>query len=34
VSALAVVQVAITVVVLTVGAKVFKIGVTGGDHGA
>jgi iron(III) transport system permease protein len=34
VSALAMVQVAITVVVLAVGAKVFKIGVTGGDHGA
>jgi iron(III) transport system permease protein len=32
VSALAVVQVAITVVVLTIGAKLFKIGVTGGDH--
>jgi iron(III) transport system permease protein len=34
VSALAMVQVAITVVVLAVGAKVFKIGVTGGDRGA
>ena len=34
VSALAMVQVAITVVVLAIGAKVFKIGVTGGDHGA
>lgn len=34
VSALAMVQVAVTVVVLAVGAKVFKIGVTGGEHGA
>ncbi|NUT54905.1 MAG: iron ABC transporter permease, partial [Thermoleophilia bacterium] len=34
VSALAMVQVVITVVVLTVGAKLFKIGVTGGEHGA
>jgi iron(III) transport system permease protein len=34
VSALAMVQVVITVVVLAVGAKAFKIGVTGGDHGA
>jgi iron(III) transport system permease protein len=34
VAALAMVQVAITVVVLAAGAKVFKIGVTGGDHGA
>ncbi|MBA3243874.1 MAG: iron ABC transporter permease [Actinobacteria bacterium] len=34
VSALAMVQVAITVVVLSIGAKLFKIGVTGGDHGA
>jgi hypothetical protein len=30
VAALAMVQVAITVVVLSVGAKVFKIGMTGG----
>ncbi len=34
VSALAMVQVVITVVVLSVGAKLFKIGVTGGEHGA
>lgn len=34
VSALAMVQVAITVAVLAAGAKVFKIGVTGDDHGA
>ena len=34
VSALAMVQVVITVVVLGVGAKVFRIGVTGGDHDA
>jgi iron(III) transport system permease protein len=34
VSALAMVQVVITVVVLSIGAKVFKIGVTGGEHGA
>ncbi|HXH89738.1 MAG TPA: iron ABC transporter permease [Gaiellaceae bacterium] len=34
VSALAMVQVVITVVVLSIGAKLFKIGVTGGDHGA
>jgi iron(III) transport system permease protein len=32
VSALAMVQVAVTVVVLAVGAKVFKINPTGGDH--
>jgi iron(III) transport system permease protein len=34
VSALAMVQVAITVLVLAVGSKVFKIGVTGGGHDA
>jgi hypothetical protein len=34
VSALALVQVVITVVVLTIGAKVFNIGVTRGEHGA
>ena len=34
VSALAMVQVVITVVVLSIGAKLFKIGVTGGEHGA
>ena len=34
VSALAMVQVVITVVVLAIGAKVFKVGVTGGEHGA
>jgi iron(III) transport system permease protein len=34
VSALAMVQVAVTVVVLGIGAKMFKIGVTGGEHGA
>jgi iron(III) transport system permease protein len=34
VSALAMVQVAITIVVLAVGSKVFKIGVTGGGHDA
>ncbi len=34
VSALAMVQVAITVVVLAIGAKVFRIGATGGEHGA
>jgi iron(III) transport system permease protein len=34
VAALAVVQVAITVVVLAVGGKVFKIGATAGGHGA
>ena len=34
VSALAMVQVVITVVVLSIGAKLFKIGVTGGDHDA
>lgn len=34
VAALAMVQVVITVVVLTIGAKVFKIGVAGGEHGA
>ncbi len=34
VSALAVVQVVITVVVLSIGARLFKIGVTGGEHGA
>jgi len=34
VSALAMVQVMITVVVLAIGARVFKIGVTGGEHGA
>ena len=34
VAALAMVQVLITVVVLSIGAKVFKIGVTGGDQGA
>ena len=34
VSALALVQVVITVVVLAVGAKVFKLGVAGGEHGA
>lgn len=34
VSALAMVQVVITVVVLTIGAKLFKIGVAGGEHGA
>lgn len=34
VAALAMVQVIITVVVLSVGAKLFKIGVTGGEHGA
>jgi len=34
VSALAMVQVVITVVVLAIGAKVFKIGVTGGERGA
>ncbi len=34
VAALAMVQVVITVVVLTIGAKLFRIGVTGGEHGA
>ena len=34
VAALAMVQVVITVVVLSIGAKLFKIGVTGGEHGA
>jgi iron(III) transport system permease protein len=34
VSALAMVQVVITVVVLAIGARLFKIGVTGGEHGA
>lgn len=34
VAALAMVQVLITVVVLSIGAKLFKIGVTGGEHGA
>ncbi len=34
VSALAMVQVVITVIVLSIGAKLFKIGVTGGEHGA
>jgi len=34
VSALAMVQVLITVVVLAIGAKIFKIGVAGGEHGA
>lgn len=34
VSALAMVQVVITVVVLSIGARLFKIGVTGGEHGA
>jgi len=34
VSALAMVQVVITVVVLSIGAKLFKIGVTGGEHDA
>ena len=34
VAALAMVQVIITVVVLSIGAKLFKIGVTGGEHGA
>lgn len=34
VAALAVVQVVITVVVLSIGARVFKIGLTGGEHGA
>jgi iron(III) transport system permease protein len=34
VSALAMVQVVITVVVLSIGARLFKIGVTGGAHGA
>ncbi|MBA3367036.1 MAG: iron ABC transporter permease [Actinobacteria bacterium] len=34
VSALAMVQVVITVVVLSIGAKLFKIGVSGGEHGA
>ena len=34
VSALAMVQVVITVVVLAIGAKIFKIGVAGGEHGA
>ena len=34
VSALAMVQVGITVVVLSIGAKLFKIGVTGGEHDA
>jgi iron(III) transport system permease protein len=34
VAALAMVQVAVTVVVLTVGAKLFKIGPTGGHHDA
>ena len=34
VSALALVQVVITVVVLAIGAKVFKIGVAGGEHDA
>jgi hypothetical protein len=34
VAALAMVQVVITVVVLSVGAKLFKVGVTGGEHGA
>jgi hypothetical protein len=34
VSALAMVQVAITVVVLAAGSKVFKIGVTGGGRDA
>jgi iron(III) transport system permease protein len=32
VSALAMVQVAVTVAVLAVGAKLFKINPTGGDH--
>ena len=34
VAALAMVQVVITVVVLAIGAKLFRIGVTGGEHGA
>ena len=34
VAALAMVQVVITVVVLLIGAKLFRIGVTGGEHGA
>jgi len=34
VSALAMVQVVITVVVLSLGAKLFKVGATGGEHGA
>jgi iron(III) transport system permease protein len=34
VAALAMVQVVITVVVLSIGARLFKIGVTGGEHGA
>jgi iron(III) transport system permease protein len=34
VSALAMVQVVITVVVLSIGAKIFKIGVSGEEHRA